>query len=245
MKPVYGLRQAPYSRPMDENSSRNSALAPSPVRVGLVRTLLRIAVLVVLVVALHHLFVWAEAWIKQSDYGWAMPGLLFAALVIYALLIAIPFVPGVEIGLMVLTTGGPEIAPLVWLATAAGLTLAYMVGNKLPYRWLHRLLLDLQLTRVCLLLERFETLPPEGRAALVQDMLPARAFDWVVKYRYVHLAVLINIPGNSLIGGGGGIAFVSGLSGAFRGPLAVLTILIATAPVPFAIWLFDWQLPLG
>jgi hypothetical protein len=29
----------------------------------------------------------------------------------------------------------------------------------------------------------------------------------------------------------------------FRAPLAVLTILIATAPVPLAIWLFGLQLP--
>jgi hypothetical protein len=64
-----------------------------------------------------------------------------------------------------------------------------------------------------------------------------------VKYRYVNLAVLINIPGNSVIGGGGGIAFVSGLSGTFRTSLAILTIALATAPVPLAIWLFGLKLP--
>lgn len=218
---------------------------PPPLRVGLARSALRLAALVALAVVLHFLYVRAEAWIEQNDYGWAMPGLLMAALVIYALLIAIPFVPGVEIGLMVLATGGPKIAPLVWLATATGLSLAFLVGSKLPHRWLVAVLLDLHLTRACQMLERFAALPPEDRAALLEEMMPARPLGWVVKYRYLHMAVLINIPGNSLIGGGGGIALVCGLSGAFRGPLAVLTILVATAPVPLAIRFFDWRLPWG
>ena len=63
-----------------------------------------------------------------------------------------------------------------------------------------------------------------------------------MRYRYLNLAVLINIPGNAVIGGGGGIAFVSGLSGTFRMPLAILTIALATAPVPLGIWLFGFDL---
>jgi len=230
---------------MKDGTPPTPAQVPPPLRVGLARTLLRLAALVLLAVVLHHLFVRAEAWIETSEYGWAMPGLLAMVLVIYAALIAVPFVPGVEIGLMLLASGGPDIAPFVWLATSAGLTLAFVSGRLLPLRWLHRMLLDLHLTRACRLLDRFAALPPEGRAAMVQDLLPGRGLDWVVRYRYLHLAVLINIPGNALIGGGGGIALVSGMSGAFRMPLAVLTILVATAPVPFAIWLFDWRLSWG
>lgn len=206
---------------------------------------MRLAALVVLAVAAHHLFVRVEDWIAQNAAGWAMPGLLVAVLVIYAVLIAIPFVPGVEIGLMVLAAGGPGIAPLVWLATSAGLTLAYMAGCKVPYSWLHRILLDLHLTRACRMLERMEAMTPAERAAAVQDILPTRYLGWIVAYRYVNLALLINVPGNSLIGGGGGIAFVSGLSGVFRAPLTVLTIVVATAPVPLAIWIFGLEMPWG
>ncbi len=214
---------------------------PPPVKVGLYRSALRIFALLGLAFALHEIFVWAEGWIAANDYGWAMPGLLVAVLVIYAVLIAIPFVPGIEIGLMVLAAGGSGIAPLVWIATASGLTLAYMVGCKVPYTWLHRVLLDLHLTRACQFLERFEALPVEERAAFVQALLPLRHLGWVVKYRYLNLALLINIPGNSMIGGGGGIAFVSGVSGMFRVPLVMVTIVVATAPVPLAIWLFGWS----
>jgi hypothetical protein len=94
-------------------------------------------VIAALAVALHHVFVRAESWIRQSEYGWAMPGLMLVALLIYAVLIAIPFVPGVEIGISVLAAGGADMAPLVWLATAGGLTLAYMVGRAVPLTWMH------------------------------------------------------------------------------------------------------------
>ena len=92
---------------------------PPPLERGVLRTLFRLMLIAALAVALHHVFVRAEGWIQQSEYGWAMPGLMVAVLVIYAVLIAIPFVPGVEIGISVLAAGGAETAPLVWLATAS------------------------------------------------------------------------------------------------------------------------------
>jgi hypothetical protein len=231
---------------MDETAMSPPSLpAPPPLKLGLLRTLWRLALIAALAVALHFLFTWAEAWITRNDYGWAMPGLLALVLVIYAVLIAIPFVPGVEIGLSVLAAGGADIAPLVWLATTTGLTLAYVVGCTVPLGWLRRVLTDLHLTGAAQLVARFEALPPKGRVAFVQTLLPKKYCGWIVKYRYVNLAVLINIPGNSVIGGGGGIAFVSGLSGMFRTPLTMLTIALATAPVPLAIWLFGLQLPWG
>lgn len=216
---------------------------PPPLELGVLRTLLRLAVIVALAVALHHGFVRAESWIRQSDYGWAMPGLMLAVLLIYAVLIAIPFVPGVEIGLSVLAAGGPNVAPLVWLATASGLTLAYVLGSAVPIRWLHRFLLDIHLTGPAQLVARFEALPPDKRTAFLHRLLPDRYCGWIVKYRYVNLAILINIPGNSVIGGGGGIALVSGMSGVFRLPLTLLTLLIATAPIPLAVWIFGWRVP--
>ncbi|KGM89994.1 hypothetical protein rosmuc_00592 [Roseovarius mucosus DSM 17069] len=227
---------------MDDFTRPATPPVPPPVKTGLLRTVVRLAALAVLAFALHLLFAWAEGYILENEQGWTMPGFLVVALLIYAVLIAIPFVPGIEIGLMVLAAGGGDIAPFVWLATASGLTMAYMVGCKVPYRWLHRILLDLHLTRACRMLEEFETLSPPERAGFIAAQLPGRYLDWIVHYRYLHLAVLINVPGNSIIGGGGGIAFVSGLSGVFRAPLAVLTLFAATAPVPLTIWLFGWSL---
>lgn len=228
---------------MDDELRLDPLSAPPPVKVGALRSLLRLCAILVVAFAFHHLFVWAEDWITRSEYDWAMPGLIFATLVIYAVLIAIPFVPGIEIGLGVLAVSGPAMAPLVWLATTSGLILSYTVGCKVPYRWLHRVLLDLHLTRACQMLTRFEAMSLPERADWITSLIPKRSLGWLVEYRYVNLAILINIPGNSVIGGGGGIAFISGLSGMFRPMLTMLTIGLATAPVPLAIWLFGWEIP--
>jgi hypothetical protein len=50
--------------------------------------------------------------------------------------------------------------------------------------------------------------------------------------------VLINVPGNAVIGGGGGLAFAAGMSGVFSVPAFLLTVAIAVLPVPLAIFAF-------
>src|SRR6056297_1779927 len=156
----------------DSATPRHAPPVPPPVKIGLARTLARLVLIGGLAVVLHRVFVWAEGWIMQSEYGWAMPGLLLAVLVIYALLIAIPFVPGVEIGLSVLAAGGADIAPLVWLATACGLSLAFMAGCTVPIAWLRRILTDLHMLRAAHLVGRFEALPHKGRVAFIHALLP-------------------------------------------------------------------------
>ena len=41
---------------------------------------------------------------------------------------------------------------------------------------------------------------------------PRRLVPWLTRHRAITLIVLINLPGNTLLGGGGGIALVTGLS---------------------------------
>ena len=53
-----------------------------------------------------------------------------------------------------------------------------------------------------------------------------------MRNRYVVLALLFNMPGNSVLGGGGGIAFIAGLSGRYRFWAYLLSVLIAVAPFP-------------
>ena len=56
-------------------------------------------------------------------------GLPLAALLLaYALLIAIPFVPGVELGLTLMMVEGAVVAPFIWAATLMGLGLAFAGG---------------------------------------------------------------------------------------------------------------------
>ena len=59
-----------------------------------------------------------------------------------------------------------------------------------------------------------------------------------LRSRYILLAVLINLPGNSLIGGGGGIGLLAGLSRIYAPLATVLTFLIAVSPIPLLVWIY-------
>ena len=71
-------------------------------------------------------------------------------------------------------------------------------------------------------------------SATLLDGQSARALRLAIRYRYVALAVAVNTPGNSIIGGGGGIMLMAGLSGIFSPLATVSTIAIAVSPVPLA-----------
>jgi hypothetical protein len=49
--------------------------------------------------------------------------------------------------------------------------------------------------------------------------------------------VALNLPGNTLLGGGGGIALMAGLSGLYPMPAYLTTVAIAVAPVPLLVGL--------
>ena len=59
---------------------------------------------------------------------------------------------------------------------------------------------------------------------------------------YLLLAVLLNVPGNSVIGGGGGLCLLAGLIGVYRPRWMLPTLALATAPVPLAVALTGWTL---
>lgn len=205
------------------------------------RTLLRVLAVVLIVLLLHQLLSWASAEAAQGA-GQMRPLMLALFLLVYALLLAVPFVPGVEVGLTLMAMEGPWIAPWIYLATAAGLILAFAFGEGVSYPRLHRILADLGLRRACLLIERLQPLGKHQRLHLLEQRAPAWAKPLVSRYRYVVMAILINLPGNSLIGGGGGLMFLSGFSRLFRvGPM-ILTVLVAVAPVPFLLWALDLDL---
>ncbi len=169
-------------------------------------------------------------------------GMLVAFLLAYALLIAVPFVPGVEIGLSLMVMEGPWIAPLIYMSTVAGLSIAYGVGEWIPYPRLHRIFEDLRLMKACRLLEAVEPLSRVERLEALRSQAPTWLRPVATRYRYILLAILVNVPGNAVLGGGGGLLFTAGLSRLFLPAQTVVTILVAVAPVPLAVWLFDIDL---
>ena len=57
---------------------------------------------------------------------------IMAGLLAYIILTALPFVPGAEIGMALLSMFGASVAPLVYAATVISLTLAFLVGRLIP-----------------------------------------------------------------------------------------------------------------
>jgi hypothetical protein len=167
----------------------------------------------------------------------AMIGLVITVLIAYAILLALPFVPGVEIGIALLVIEGAAAAPFVYLATVFGLFLAFCIGQYAPLDRLIRFCNDLYLFRIAKLLERIDVTPREDRLDAMNARLPGWLVPVLCNYRYVTLAIAINLPGNIALGGGGGIMMAGGISRLFQTKFAALTIVVATLPVPLAVWL--------
>lgn len=157
---------------------------------------------------------------------------------LYTILLAVPFVPGAEIGIGLMAMLGPPIAFLVYLCTVSGLCIAFILGRLLPLSVLANFSRDIKLERTSRLLREIEPLNKQQRLALLVDRAPKRFIPLLLRYRYLALAVALNLPGNYLIGGGGGIALFAGVSRVYSVGAYLLTIVLAVAPVPLAVYFF-------
>lgn len=164
-------------------------------------------------------------------------GALAMSAAMLALLLGLPFVPSVEMGLLMMMVFGRDGALAAWLATIGGLSLAFAAGRYMPAdavsRWLQRHRLAVPQ----------EGDPAAGPAlqALVEGSRLGRAggrtVSFLLNHRYLLFAALINVPGNSVLGGGGGIALLCGFSRLYRWPWFVLTTALASLPIPLLVFL--------
>ena len=207
-----------------------------PVKVGLFRLALRVGVIIAAVIAIFQATEWATAMAESTGMQSLMIGTLLVILLLYAALIAIPFVPGIEIGISLLMLKGAAIAPMVYGATVLGLMLAFVMGRLLPYGWIRSTLVDLRLARMSALFERLAPMSRTDRLAVLMERVPHWARPIIGGGRYVLLAALLNIPGSALIGGGGGISFIAGFSRLYRPLLTFFVIALAVLPVPATVW---------
>lgn len=208
-----------------------------PLKVGLFRLALRIGVVLVVVLAIHWLTDWATSTAESTGMQSLMIGTIVVILLAYAALIAIPFVPGIEIGISLLMLKGAAIAPMVYAATVLGLFLAFTLGRTTPYAWIKSTLADLRLARASALFDRLAPMSREDRLAVLMERLPSWARPIFGSGRYILLAALLNVPGNAVIGGGGGIAFIAGFSRLYRPILTFAVIALAVLPVPLTVWM--------
>jgi len=193
---------------------------------------------------------WVTSWfefqvtpVNEHKLHW----LLMSSMTAYTLLMAIPFVPGAEIGLTVMMVIGPKIAPLVYFCTLISLLLSFLIGRYIPDQVLINLFHQVGFTRAEKLMSELSDLGSRERLQLIVSRSPKKLVPFLMKYRYIALLLAINLPGSIVIGGGGGIAMVAGLSRLFRFPYFVLTIAIAVAPFPILLTFFgeslgDWSI---
>lgn len=207
----------------------------------LVRLIVLVAILIIATWGAHEIRDALNLQIRPDNEQQVHQAIMFGA-VAYIFLLALPFVPGAEIGLAMLAAFGPSIAPLIYVATVGSMALAYTVGRFLPIQTLERLLGLLRMRRAAQLVAQAAPLSGEERLALLLGEQPKRTLSLALRFRYIALALAVNTPGNSLIGGGGGIMLMAGLSGIFSPLPTLVTIALAVSPVPLAMMFFGLQI---
>jgi len=191
-----------------------------------------------LIVLLFHTSFQQSFWkcveLIRNEWFWSS---LLAGGLVYGLLLSLPFIPGVEFGLLLMALFGKEGILVVYLSTLMGLTLSFFVGYSLPeFRlatWLKSVISTEPETM------GLEWMNRQIQIVVINDRLRKWLRTDLPVIRYLALAILFNLPGNFILGGGGGIALLSGLSRSFSWNGFLLTVMLSTAPVPLLIW-FGW-----
>jgi hypothetical protein len=158
---------------------------------------------------------------------------------VYVALMAIPFMPGAEIGISMILLFGSKICLLVYACTVIALIPPYIIGRLIPPKCCARVFGFVGLMAARRLVEQLAPLSAEQRLAYLMGRAPTRFGPFLIRHRFLTLAVLLNLPGNIVIGGGGGIAMIAGMTKLYSLPTYLLTIAIAVSPVPLIIALMQ------
>jgi len=225
---------------IDQDSTNNSRTK---------RRWLRVIILLLIYAALLAFSQWGGDWLAGlvgTDLGPEAQSharhLVMVSMAIYTALMALPFVPGMEISLALFAAFGSQVAVFVYLATVAALSLSFVIGRLVPIRVLASLFGSLGLHKAEDLVMQLAPLSREQRLEALTVTAPRRLVPWLLKHRYIAIIVALNLPGNALVGGGGGIALLAGISGLFSFPRYLIAIALAVLPVPlFVTFMGAWK----
>ena len=167
---------------------------------------------------------------------------LWFAIVVYVLWMALPFVPGIELGLALMVMLGTRGIVLVYLCTLLSLSLSFTIGRLIPLNGFARFLGWLHLYKAQDLVLQLEPLNSEEKLNFLLRTAPSKVIPFLLKHRYLTIAIALNLPGNSLIGGGGGIGLITGMSRLYPFPKYILLVSLAITPLP--ILLLAGKLPI-
>jgi hypothetical protein len=151
---------------------------------------------------------------------------------VYVLWMAMPFVPGIELGLAIMVMLGPKGVVLVYLCTLLSLSLSFALGRLIPLKSFSRFLGWLHLQKAKNLVLQLEPLNSEEKLDFLLRTAPSRIIPYLLKHRYLMIAVALNLPGNVIIGGGGGIGVIAGMSNLCPFPKYLLFVSLAITPLP-------------
>jgi hypothetical protein len=158
--------------------------------------------------------------------------IVFAAAASYVILVVLPFMPGIEIGIMLMAMLGIGGIVLAYLCTVLALSLSFLLGRLVPPRYIASALGWFHLNRARDLVTNLAPLGPEERLRFLFQSAPSKIVSRLLRHRYLVLGILFNLPGNALIGDGGGIGLIAGMSRLFSFPKYLLVVCVAITPLP-------------
>ena len=186
--------------------------------------------------ALGHWFMAAASFDVRPGNEAQLNRMVITAVVAYTVSLALPFVPGAEIGWGLILLLGPRVVALVYGCTVLALLLSYGVGRRVAPSVLARAAAAVGLHRLQLLILETQALSPQARVDRLTARAPRRFDPFLLRHRHVALGLALNTPGNALLGGGGGLALAAGMSGLYRPLPFLLTVAVAVSPVPLFVW---------
>lgn len=154
--------------------------------------------------------------LTQSNFVKGSWTLFLVLGLLYILLLCCPFVPGAELGLLLMIVSGPVGALCVYLMTLLALSISFALGVRLKHQCRNHASISARIEKDSVLAKRLNK-TQMSQAPLKSCLL---------------LAGLLNTPGNSVIGGGAGIAMFYGYNQKLAWPRFLLTISTSVLPVP-------------
>lgn len=195
----------------------------------------RIVALIAAVIALNCVGTWMAAQLNLQiwpQHSRIIELVIVATIIGYIFAMATPFVPGIEIGVALMLSLGPGGVVLVYLCTQVALALSFLVGRTIPTHVIARIFGWLNLHRARRLIEELGKTVPEQRIRWLAAQSPGRWLSALLRHPCLAMAVILNLPGNALLGGAGGLGMIAGMSRAVPLRHFATVMAIATLPVP-------------
>jgi hypothetical protein len=158
--------------------------------------------------------------------------MVIGSTLLYVLLMTVPFMPGIEIGLALMILLGNKGALLIYLCTVIALATSFIIGRRMPPHLIILLLNWFHLYKASVLIAQLEPLDQQQRLKLLYEKAPRKLVPFLLRHRYLAIVAILNLPGNALIGGGGGIGVIAGMSKIFPFYVFILLVAVAVAPIP-------------